>query len=249
MEQLLRRVTAELDSFDYLIFDFKRVLQIDDCAAALLNETAEMLRSRSKKFLLAHLRNNDADRFSSGRKETCALRIWPNLDSALEWCEERVLRQRRAEPLTENCPTPLDAIDILAGFDPKIVADSVDRCRKILSSRRNDCSRRGPGGLFVSDRQGTVSVCLKIEPGARRQRLSSIGPGLSFGELALLDGGVRSADVIAEEATSCYVISIAKIKELAKVHPEIQTKLIFNISQELAARLRHADAEIRSLAE
>lgn len=96
---------------------------------------------------------------------------------------------------------------------------------------------------------GRVSICLSIKKGARRQRLSTITPGLAFGELALLDGGTRSADVIAEEPTTCYVLPIAQLRTLATSHPEIQSKLILNIGRELSARLRRADAEIRSLAD
>ena len=89
--------------------------------------------------------------------------------------------------------------------------------------------------------------CLNIKNACRRQRLSTLTPGRAFGDLALLDGGTRSADVIADEPTLCYVLPTAKLKTLSRSHPEIQRKLIFNIGRELSARLRRADAEIRSL--
>jgi hypothetical protein len=54
--------------------------------------------------------------------------------------------------------------------------------------------------------------------------------------------------VIADKASRCYVLQISKLQALAQRHPEIQSKLIFNIGRELSARLRRADAEIRSLA-
>ena len=61
MEQVLRQVTSELDSFTYLILDLKRVLQIDECARALLAQTNEMLKLRGKALLLAHLAEHSAD--------------------------------------------------------------------------------------------------------------------------------------------------------------------------------------------
>jgi glutaminase len=94
---------------------------------------------------------------------------------------------------------------------------------------------------------GRVSICLTNS--LRRQRLSTISPGLAFGELALLDGGTRSADVIADEPTRCYVLPIAELQALGKNHPAIENKLIFNIARELSSRLRQADEEIRSLAD
>jgi glutaminase len=79
--------------------------------------------------------------------------------------------------------------------------------------------------------------------------IATLRPGDFFGELALLDGGRRSADVIADEAALCYVLPIAKLNALAGEEPEIRTQLVINIGRELSARLRRADAEIRSLAE
>jgi glutaminase len=103
-------------------------------------------------------------------------------------------------------------------------------------------------GLFFLA-EGSVTVCLRMENGAAKKRISTITPGLVFGELALLDGGTRSADVIADLAVKCYILPVAKLEVLAKRHPEIHTQLMLNIARELSARLRRADAEIRSLSE
>jgi hypothetical protein len=54
--------------------------------------------------------------------------------------------------------------------------------------------------------------------------------------------------VIADEPAVCYLLPIAKLRALTSLYPAIETKLIFNICRELSARLRRADAEIRSLA-
>jgi glutaminase len=55
--------------------------------------------------------------------------------------------------------------------------------------------------------------------------------------------------VIAHQFAICYVLSLAKLEELAVLHPDIRTKLMSNIGRELSARLRRADAEIRALEE
>jgi hypothetical protein len=44
-------------------------------------------------------------------------------------------------------------------------------------------------------------------------------------------------------------LPIAKLDALAERHPDIRTRLVINIGRELSARLRRANAEIRSLAE
>jgi hypothetical protein len=42
---------------------------------------------------------------------------------------------------------------------------------------------------------------------------------------------------------------LARIDALAVTNPQIRSKLVFNVGRELSARLRRADAEIRSLEE
>jgi len=246
MEQVLRQVTHELDSFTYLIFDFKRVLQLDECAGELLAQTNELLKRGGKTLLLAHLAEHGADLcVTSGQNG-----LFADIDSALEWCEDRLLHEEQPELLRENRQIPLAAMDILAGFDRRETA--------LIESIAEEM-RYLPGAFIIreGDRAdslyllaaGRVSICLRIKQSARRQRLSTITPGLAFGELALLDGGTRSADVIADEPTLCYVLPIGKLQTLAASHPKVHSKLIANIGRELSARLRRADAEIRSLAE
>lgn len=246
MEQVLRRLTAELKSFSYLILDLKRVLQIDECAATLLRQTAEMLRSKSKILLLAHVPDHCAEQLQ--QKESP--RALPDIDRALEWCEDRLLLRAAPELLRDERQVALAAMDILRGFEPGEIAmiepvlEEVRYGQGEIIIREGECA----DSLFLLA-AGRVSICLSIKNGFRRQRLSTLGPGLSFGELALLDGGTRSADVIADEPTRCYRLPLAALKALGQAHPSVESKLIFNIGRELANRLRRADVEIRSLAD
>jgi glutaminase len=246
MEQVLRQVTAELDSFTYLILDLKRVLQIDDCAHALLAQTADLLKVRGKTLLLAHLAEHRADLCVEGDLPGSIA----DTDSALEWCENQILQQEQPELLRESRQVSVAAMEILAGFDHREIAliESIAEETRYPSGatiiREGDIA----DSLYLLA-AGRVSICLRSKNGARRQRLSSLTPGLAFGDLALLDGGTRSADVIADEPTLCYALPIAKLRTLATSYPEIQNKLISNIGRELSARLRRADAEIRSLAD
>ncbi|MDP2606451.1 MAG: glutaminase A [Deltaproteobacteria bacterium] len=246
MEQVLRQVTNDMDSFTYLILDFKRVLQLDECARALLAQTNEMLNRCGKTLLSAHLAEDRADSCEPGGQSG----FFADIDSALEWCEDQLLQQEHPELLRERRKVPFAAMDILAGFDHRETA--------LIESIAEEM-RYSPGATIVreGDRAdslyllaaGRVSICLRINDGARRQRLSTLSPGLAFGDVALLDGGTRSADVIADEPTRCYVLPFAKLQTLAVSHPEVFSRLIGNIGRELSARLRRADAEIRSLAD
>ena len=96
--------------------------------------------------------------------------------------------------------------------------------------------------------RGTVSVEIQLhdKPG-RHKRVASIGPGLTFGEMALLDGGTRSADVIANEKVICYGLGVEELHELAKEHPNVMITILGNLTREFSERLRHANEEISVL--
>jgi glutaminase len=150
----------------------------------------------------------------------------------------------------EQRPMPLGHMEIVAGLDERHLAllESILEERRFQAGETIIHEGAAADAVYLLA-EGLVSVWLRLKNGAGQRRLSTLVPGLAFGELALLDGGRRSADVIADEPALCYVIPIAKLIALAAAYPEIRTQLIINIGRELSARLRHADAEIRSLAE
>jgi CRP/FNR family transcriptional regulator, cyclic AMP receptor protein len=88
----------------------------------------------------------------------------------------------------------------------------------------------GVGFFVVAD--GTARV------EAHGQRLGTISPGASFGEVALLDdGGRRSATVIAESPLRVYGLTAWQFTPLLEQHPSMAVK----IAKMLARRLREAE--------
>ena len=251
LEHVFRKLAAELDSITYLILDMKRVLEIDDCAVTLLAEMEKVLAEDGKKVLLAHL-PVAAGQVLTERREAGWTKdgFFPDIDAALEWCEDRLIAEESADNKCEKAVVPLEAMDMLAGFD----ANEIGLLRSIV-----EVAHYAPGEVIVREGDpadslfllaaGLVNVCLRLGDGTRQKRLATIAPGVAFGELAVFDGGTRSADVVAVLPAVCYILPLAKFDELAALHRGMRTKLLSNIGRELSARLRRADAEIRSLEE
>jgi glutaminase len=65
--------------------------------------------------------------------------------------------------------------------------------------------------------------------------------------MALLDGGTRSADVIANEKVICYGLGVEELHELADEHPNVMITILGNLTREFSERLRHANEEISVL--
>jgi CRP/FNR family cyclic AMP-dependent transcriptional regulator len=64
--------------------------------------------------------------------------------------------------------------------------------------------------------------------------LSKLGPGQFFGEMSLLDGQPRSADVLALEPSRCLAMSLWSFRGIVSEHPKIVLKML----QEFVRRLR-----------
>lgn len=244
MEQVLRRLVPELESISHLILDLKRVAQVDDCARVLLAQMDGMLAGKGKKLMFAHL--PDAIRLAFGTGN----RLFPDADAALEWCENELITAEGDGQARDNVALPLAAMDIVAGFEAEELALLQSIVKEARYAAGAAIIREGdPADAIFLLAAGLVSVRLMLGDGARHKRLSTIAPGVAFGELAVLDGGTRSADVVAEEAAVCYVLPVAALDRLSARHPAIRARLVSNIARELSARLRRADAEIRSLEE
>jgi CRP-like cAMP-binding protein len=74
--------------------------------------------------------------------------------------------------------------------------------------------------------------------------VATFGPGDSFGELSLLDGGVRSASVVAETPMKVLAFNRSEFACLLEVAPSVTRRVL----TALAIRLRAADLTIGRLA-
>ena len=91
-------------------------------------------------------------------------------------------------------------------------------------------------GLFVV-LSGRVKISL---PANMDQVLIELGPGAFFGEVALLDQSIRTAQVRAIEDTKIVALFRAEFYSLLETHSAIASRISFQLAKVLAARLRQA---------
>jgi CRP/FNR family cyclic AMP-dependent transcriptional regulator len=90
--------------------------------------------------------------------------------------------------------------------------------------------------------EGKVKVS-RVSDDGKEVILTILGDSDFFGEMAILDGLSRSANVTAMEDSELFIIQRSEFLELLHVHPEVSVALL----QELTQRLRAADMKIKSL--
>jgi CRP-like cAMP-binding protein len=91
-------------------------------------------------------------------------------------------------------------------------------------------------GLFLV-LSGRVKIILPADAGSA---LIELGPGAFFGEVALLDQSVRTAQARAIEDSQIVALFRTEFYSLLKTNSAIASSISFQLARALAARLRQA---------
>lgn len=249
VERLVRRVGELAEEVDFIIVDFKRVQLADVAAIRLIQNLVKATGKLNCRIALTHLTGRGLlaglYRELEGIAENADILLLADTDEGLERFEDIILEEMPDQrDLTKFALSELDIFRGLKSEEYRLLEDIVQP----LHFQKGDMIIRegDPASLFFVVARGSVSVSLSVD-GERRKRVACIGPGLSFGEMALLDGGQRSADVIADESVICYGLSVERVRDLARDHPNILITILGNLTRDFSDRLRRANDEIRTL--
>ena len=256
-QQLYGLLDVEMKTRKFLILDMKRVQSVDVTAAHLLTQIRESLAEKGAMLLLSNVREN----LPNGRnlrefldqtgvtENHDVVRIFPELDSAIEWVEDRLLGEvERLEPAVES-PMLLAEMELFKNRKDETLAEMEARLQsRIYKAGETVYSRGEQGDALYMIRRGSVKVFAPIGAG-RTRHIASFGRGDFFGGLAFLDRRPRANDAVAAVETEVYVLSLEQFNQLAEEHKKLAFTLLMAISRTLAIRLRHADTEIAMLHE
>ena len=118
--------------------------------------------------------------------------------------------------------------------------------REVLADGTTVFHEGDPGDRLYVIVKGEVTITLRLPGSQHSHRLSSFGPGLVFGEMALIEGKPRSADAIVKHETVLYSLKATSLDALRLAHPDIAVKIMANITRQLAARLRTTSEQLRN---
>jgi len=143
----------------------------------------------------------------------------------------------RSQTLEESMAVKTDPteslrrVPLFAGLDRK----ELEMLGKLIKEQRYDAgativkSGAGGHGLYII-REGKVTV---IRDG---QQVATMGPGQFFGEISVLDGGPRTADVRAESDTVCLTLVSWEVKPLLMENASITYKMLLEMVKRLRAQ-------------
>lgn len=134
-------------------------------------------------------------------------------------------------------PASLRRIKILAGFNEDQLTSFARYLQVQRAAQFSHVFRQGSvGDTMFMIVEGELRVSVRVNQ--RESILATLGVGESFGEMALLDEGKRSADVIAN--VDCMLLSISKsgLEKLFAEAPALAAPFLHELAQEIAGRLR-----------
>jgi len=146
--------------------------------------------------------------------------------------EQQTKLQMGAEPWSmslTDVTSALASVPLFSGFSQKQI-------RLVAESGRE--YKYKAGTTIVED--GSVGVGFymvlngKVEVRKGPRVLAGLSNGQFFGEMSLIDGEPRSADVIAVQPTECFTLSTQVFSALVKRRPELALLVL----KELVKRLR-----------
>jgi len=84
------------------------------------------------------------------------------------------------------------------------------------------------------------------DEGTENKTIATMRRGQSFGEVALVDEGLRSASAFASQKdTRLLIIPRDKLIMLCETYPQLGYRLMYNLAADLAMKIRNTDLRIR----
>lgn len=103
-----------------------------------------------------------------------------------------------------------------------------------------------PGESLYLIKQGTVRISRMLAEGDE-QVLIDLGPDDVFGEMAVLDGGKRSATARIAEDVILYGLARKDFELLANTDPRLGLLLTLNIVRIFSSRVRNSQKDYRAM--
>jgi CRP-like cAMP-binding protein len=83
----------------------------------------------------------------------------------------------------------------------------------------------GVGFFIIESGSATVTAGGEARP--------NLKPGDYFGEIALIDGGPRTARIVADTETRCYALTSWEFRPFVQTHPDVAWALLTVMAQRL----------------
>ncbi len=225
----------------FLVFDFKLVTGIDSSAAYSFAQIKQAAHDRGVRLVLVHLSAMAEKTLRASEFLSDEISIIPELDHALEWCENEIIAQH--QNLEQEKASLRDWFTQILGTEHD-ASELIRHCQRVEVDADEIVVRAGDAANsmhFILD--GRVGIMIPTAEG-KTTRVRSLGRYTTIGEMGLVARAPRSATIQAEVASVLYVLSAAQFESIKTGHPALGQKLLTYFMSVMAERLTFANRMI-----
>jgi sulfate permease, SulP family len=251
-DKLTRLIESRTRDATFCILDMNHVSEIDSTGAIILIRLYKRFLKSGKRLLITHIHDGHSIKdfltVTGLLSELNEKHIFLDTDEALEWAEDRIISELCY--INDHKKYKLGELEVLHNFND----DELEIFKQFL-----DLKTFKKGEAIINEGQadrdllmlthGLVSITLHLPNSDRKNRLFTFSSGATIGEMALLDGNPRSADVWADDDSEFYRLTYDGYKKICDDYPQIALKLVTNIGSVISHRLRIRSQELRMLAD
>jgi SulP family sulfate permease len=218
VDQVRRRLKSADTPLTFLVLDFRRVQGADSSALYSLNKLVRLAETHHLALLYCHLPRAIREAILQ-RELTPEQSIFPDLDHALEWCEDQLLERDQVTRLHLPATLPLQLAE--SGFSPEETLRLKSYLKPIDLEPGEVLLRQGDSSASMYFIElGQVSVYMELAAG-KRLRVQTLGMGTTVGELGFFLEQGHTATVIADEHTRVYALKRTSLAAMEQNEPDL----------------------------
>jgi sulfate permease, SulP family len=235
----------------FVVLDLKRLNRIDSTGAKILVQTRDQLDKKKCHLYISYLSAEDEkyvimkdfgviDAFGEEN-------IFHDTSQALEHSEDELLRLLLNEGDGETA-VPIQKLLEYNGLSNHEIRVMTDHLIKKNYQCGEYIVRQGEKGdsMFFLEK-GKADVVIELKESNQYKRLLSVSPGAILGEMAILDGAPRAADIVVVDPTTCYILTSKALESIKNKFPKVAMSFYIILARLISHRLRIANDSIAEL--
>lgn len=243
---LLERIRERVDDAGrspvrFLVLDLRRVTGIDLSAVVSFSKVLNLAVTKGFTLVLTGLQDSVRRPLALGGIDETpggSVRVFPDLDRGVQWCEERVLESSPA--------VAADAVEQLPALLRDGLGESVDSAKLmeyldlVEVPAAHELIRQGDVGdelYFLESGRVTAQI---VKPDGQTIRLRMMGPGTVVGEITMYLGTVRAASVVSDAPSRLYRLTRSSLEQMEQRDPKLAAAFHQLVAKLLADRLSDA---------
>jgi SulP family sulfate permease len=221
----------------FLLFDFRLITGIDSSATFSFAQIKRVADECGVRIVLTRLTRDVENVFRVSRFISDDIVVAPNLDGALESCENAIIRAHQTHD-SEGSTLREWFTEALGGMEN---ADQlIQHCRRIVVPPGEVIVQEGdPANSMHFILEGRVGIM--VNAGGPPVRVRSLGPHMTIGEMGLITRQPRSATMQAELTSVLYELSASDYERIKRDNPALSNALLIYIVAVMAERLSFAN--------